>query len=60
MLRKKEQTVNEFNQVVGGNSLTKEAWKRLKKNKMAVFGMVVVIIYAIISSAKIQKENKDN
>src|SRR5574344_1665816 len=49
MLRKKEQTVNEFNQVVVGNSLTKEAWKRLKKNKMAVFGMVVVIIYAIIS-----------
>ena len=47
--RKKEQTVNEFNQVVVGNSLTKEAWKRLKKNKMAVFGMVVVIIYAIIS-----------
>ena len=36
MLRKKEQTVNEFNQVVVGNSLTKEAWKRLKKNKMAV------------------------
>ncbi|MDD7536742.1 MAG: ABC transporter permease subunit [Spirochaetales bacterium] len=47
--RKKEQTVNEFNQVVVGNSLTKEAWKRLKKNRMAVFGMVVVIIYAIIS-----------
>ena len=47
--RKKEQTVNEFNQVVVGNSLTKEAWKRLKKNRMAVFGMIVVIIYAIIS-----------
>ena len=49
MARKKNTAVNEFNQVIEGTSLTKEAWKRLKKNKMAVFGMVVVIIYAFIA-----------
>lgn len=50
-LRKKDVTTNEFNQVVVGNSLTKEAWKRLKKNKMAVIGMVIVIIYAILAAS---------
>lgn len=49
MARKKTVATNEFNQVIEGTSLTKEAWKRLKKNKMAVFGMVVVIIYAFIA-----------
>ena len=41
---------NEFNQVVVGNSLTKDAWKRLRKNKMAVVGMVIVILYALLSA----------
>ena len=50
MARKKNVTTNEFNQVIEGTSLTKEAWKRLKKNKMAVFGMVVVIIYALVAA----------
>ncbi len=50
MARKKNVTTNEFNQVIEGTSLTKEAWKRLKKNKMAVFGMIVVIIYAVIAA----------
>ena len=44
-------TVNEFEQEVEGVSLTKDAWRRLKKNKMAMFGMVAVIIYAFISLA---------
>ena len=43
-------TTNEFNQVVEGTSLTKEAWKRLKKNKMAIVGLVVVCIYALIAA----------
>ncbi|MGI5910334.1 MAG: ABC transporter permease, partial [Sphaerochaetaceae bacterium] len=49
---KKKVTVatNEFNQVVVGNSLTKDAWRRLKKNKMAVIGMVVVIFYSLIAA----------
>ena len=47
--RKKTVTTNEFNQVIEGTSLTKEAWKRLRKNKMAIFGMVVVIIYALLA-----------
>jgi oligopeptide transport system permease protein len=46
MAKKQEQAVNEFNQVVEGNSLGKDAWRRLKKNKMAIIGMVTVIVYA--------------
>lgn len=41
---------NEFDQVVVGNSLSKDAWKRLRKNKMAVIGMAIVIIYALLSA----------
>ena len=37
---------NEFNQVVG-NSLGKDAWRRLRKTKMAVIGMIIVIICSI-------------
>ena len=47
--KKKIETKNEFNQIVQGTSLGQEAWKRLKKNKMAVFGMFVVIIYALLA-----------
>lgn len=50
MTKKKEQAVNEFNQVVEGNSLGKDAWRRLKKNKMAVIGMVTVIVYVLLSA----------
>ena len=35
---------NEFDQVIVGTSLTKEAWKRLRKNKLAVLGGIIVII----------------
>lgn len=48
--KKKEAPLNEFNQVVTGNSLTKDAWRRLKKNKMAVIGMVVVITYSLLAA----------
>ena len=34
--KKANSATNEFNQVIVGNSLTKDAWRRLKKNKMAV------------------------
>lgn len=40
---------NEFCQVVQGNSLGKDAWRRLKKNKAAVFGMCVVLLYALVA-----------
>src|SRR3954467_13398348 len=32
-----------------GTSLWKDAWRRLLKNKLAVFGMVIVIIVALVS-----------
>lgn len=41
--------VNELNQPVKGISLWKDAWRRLKKNKLAMFGLVLVIIYSAVS-----------
>ena len=38
-----------FNEHLQGVSLWKDAWRRLSKNKMAMFGLVVVSLYAIIS-----------
>jgi oligopeptide transport system permease protein len=36
-------------EIVFGTSLWKDAWRRLLKNKLAVFGLVVVILVAIAS-----------
>lgn len=36
-------------EVIAGTSLWRDAWKRLKKNKLAVFGMIVVGIILIVS-----------
>src|SRR5690554_4996754 len=43
------QATNEFNQAVVGNSLTKDAWRRLKKNKMAVISVVIVSVYILLA-----------
>ena len=48
--KKIEAPLNEFDQVVEGNSLSKDAWKRLKKNKMAVIGMIIVIVYSLLAA----------
>ncbi len=45
----KETAVNEFDQEIKGNSLGRDAWRRLKKNKMAVASIFVVVIYAFLS-----------
>lgn len=34
---------------IAGTSLWKDAWRRLLKNKLAVFGLVVVILTAVVS-----------
>lgn len=47
--KKTPEATNEFDQVVVGNSLTKDAWKRLKKNKMAVIGLIVVVLYSLLA-----------
>ncbi len=44
-----QNVVNEFDQPVEGVSLTKDAWRRLKKNRMAMFGLGVVVLYAVLS-----------
>jgi oligopeptide transport system permease protein len=41
--------LNEFNQPVKGVSLMQDAWRRLKKNRMAMFGLVMIIFYSVIS-----------
>ncbi len=43
------QATNEFNQPVKGTSLYKDAWRRLKKNKAAIAGLVIVLLYALVS-----------
>src|SRR5690554_2090968 len=43
------QATNEFDQVIVGNSLSKDAWRRLKKNKMAVISVFIVVIYILLA-----------
>ncbi len=43
--------VDDLNQPVKGNSLTRDAWNRLKKNHMAMAGLVLVIVYTVLSLA---------
>ncbi|MDZ7792697.1 MAG: ABC transporter permease subunit [Spirochaetia bacterium] len=43
------QSTNEFNQPLKGNSLYKDAWRRLKRNKMAIAGLIVVALYSLIA-----------
>lgn len=38
-----------LNQPIKGNSLAKDAWNRLKKNKMAMAGLVVVLLYSFLA-----------
>jgi oligopeptide transport system permease protein len=47
--KKLDAALNEFNQNVRAVSLTQDAWKRLKKNRMAVFGLVIVLFYGVVS-----------
>jgi oligopeptide transport system permease protein len=51
MSPKKNQAVNEFNQQVKPVSLWADAWKRLRKNRMALIGLWIVAFYAVISFA---------
>jgi oligopeptide transport system permease protein len=47
--KKVDAALNEFNQQVKSVSLSQDAWKRLKKNKMAIFGLLVVLLYIFVS-----------
>jgi oligopeptide transport system permease protein len=46
-----EQAINEFNQQVKAVSLWADAWKRLRKNRMALLGLWIVVIMAAITIA---------
>jgi len=43
------QPLDQFNQPIKGVSLWMDAWRRLKKNRMAIFGMALVIFYSLLS-----------
>ena len=47
--KKAEEAVNEFNQTMKPVSLWDDAWKRLKKNKMAIISLWVVLAYCLIA-----------
>ncbi|MBN2874519.1 MAG: ABC transporter permease [Spirochaetales bacterium] len=47
--KQNDNAVNEFNQFVKPVSLWADAWKRLKRNKMAVIGMWIVGIYLFVT-----------
>ncbi len=47
--KKAEAAVNEFNQNMKPVSLWEDAWKRLRKNKMALIGLVVSGIYVALA-----------
>jgi len=47
--KKVDEALNEFSQNVRPVSLYRDAWKRLVKNKMALAGLGIVLIYFIIS-----------
>ena len=51
MARNKGKAVNEFNQQMKPISLWADAWKRLKKNKMALASLWIVIVYSVIAIA---------
>jgi oligopeptide transport system permease protein len=46
---KHQHAVNEFNQVMKPVSLWADAWKRLRKNKMALISLYIVGIYIVLS-----------
>lgn len=48
-IQKDMDTTNEFDQPLKGTSLYRDAWRRLKKNKMAIAGLVIVIVYSLLS-----------
>ena len=43
------QSLDPFNQPIKGISLWMDAWRRLKKNRMAIAGLVAVILYSLLS-----------
>ncbi len=47
--KKQQQAVNEFNQVMKPVSLWADAWKRLRKNKMALISLYIVAFYVLVT-----------
>ena len=41
--------VDQFDQPIKGVSLWMDAWRRLRKNRMAIAGLVIVLLYSLLS-----------
>jgi oligopeptide transport system permease protein len=41
---------NQFDQPIRGVSLWLDAWRRLRKNRMAVVGLVLIVLYVIVAA----------
>jgi oligopeptide transport system permease protein len=48
-VRKASIALDQFNQPIKGVSLWLDAWRRLKKNRLALVGLVIVILYSILA-----------
>jgi oligopeptide transport system permease protein len=44
------QARNQFDQPLRGVSLWLDAWRRLRKNRMAVVGLVLIVLYAVVAA----------
>ncbi len=42
-------SLDQFNQPIKGVSLWTDAWRRLKKNRMAIAGLIAVTLYSVLS-----------
>ncbi|MCX7023259.1 MAG: ABC transporter permease [Spirochaetes bacterium] len=49
MSLERNQVINEFNQQVKPVSLWADAWKRLRRNKMALIGLWIVAVFAVLT-----------
>ncbi|MCB1702271.1 MAG: ABC transporter permease [Pseudomonadales bacterium] len=43
------QTINDIDQAEQGTSLWKDAWRRLRKNHLAVFGLILLVLFIVIA-----------
>jgi oligopeptide transport system permease protein len=48
---KQDKLTNEFNQAMKPVSLWSDAWRRLRKNRMAFISLIIIVLYAIITLA---------
>ena len=46
---RRQKAVNQFGESIRGVSLWLDAWRRLKRNRMALIGLVVIVLYCLVA-----------